>query len=48
MKAMQAEHQGESLRAPDLVCEVREGFPQALMLELGWEGQKGYLVGGKP
>lgn len=32
---MQEENQSECLRVPDLVCEVREGFPEAVMLELG-------------
>lgn len=32
---MHEENQSECLRVPDLVCEVREGFPEAGMLELG-------------
>ena len=37
IKAQPEEHHCESFRGPDLVCEVRESFLEAVMLELAWE-----------
>lgn len=44
MNVTQEEYQSEHLRTPDLVWEITEGFVEVVMLELGWEGRKGYLV----
>lgn len=38
INTMQEEDQSEHLRAPDLTYEVREGFVDVGVLELGWEG----------